>query len=173
MQSVPLGHERDEENEARQMPMIPPNGPASADLVQAEFHPQPFFALFLADSLRRPARWCLPRRRDSRSVSEFVNGFHDTANAVATVNLHAHDQNQHRGSLVGDLEFDRSTHFVGGRRLRHIAPIAGGVSSECRIALESSGPEGVCFVIAASLWNLGPWYLACRLRARRRSSGRS
>ncbi len=58
---------------------------------------------------------------------EFVNGFHDTANAVATV-IYTHSLDPpHCGSVVRDVEFHRrsAVHRSGG--LRHHLVAAGGV----------------------------------------------
>ena len=56
---------------------------------------------------------------------EFVNGFHDTANAVATVILHALAGAARRRALVGRLELYRRSSVLGRGRLRHRVPSSG------------------------------------------------
>ena len=53
---------------------------------------------------------------------EFVNGFHDTANAVATV-IYTHSLPPHaRGGVVGSVQFSRRDGLVGrGRVQRAVA----------------------------------------------------
>jgi PiT family inorganic phosphate transporter len=88
---------------------------------------------------------------------EFVNGFHDTANAVATV--------IYTRSLPADIAVVWSRHvqpdrrsFVERRgRLRHRFASAGGVDPAGRL---SAGFAMVfALLIAATIWNLGTWYL--------------
>jgi hypothetical protein len=56
---------------------------------------------------------------------EFVNGFHDAANAVAT--LHAFTGSQYRRGVVGILEFRRRRDFVRRGCLWHRFLVAGGI----------------------------------------------
>ena len=86
---------------------------------------------------------------------EFVNGFHDTANAVATV-IYTHSLPPHvRGGLVGMLEFPRRAALGGA--------VAFGIVSLLPVELILQVGSGAGFamvfalLIAAIIWNLGTW----------------
>ena len=88
---------------------------------------------------------------------EFVNGFHDTANAVATV-IYTHSLPPHgRGDLVGRLQLLRRDGVLrrGGLHRRHLLPV--------ELILQVGGSAGFAMIfallIAAIIWNLGTWWL--------------
>ena len=89
---------------------------------------------------------------------EFVNGFHDTANAVATV-IYTHSlPAECRGGLVGLLQLPRRAAVSSGA-------VAFGIISllpvELILQVGSSAGFAMVFalLIAAIIWNLGTWYL--------------
>ena len=89
---------------------------------------------------------------------EFVNGFHDTANAVATV-IYTHSlQAAGRRGVVGLLE-PRSA--CSGRPAR--SPSASSrccrSNSSCRSAPSAGFAMVFALLIAAIIWNLGTWSL--------------
>jgi phosphate/sulfate permease len=87
---------------------------------------------------------------------EFVNGFHDTANAVATV-IYTRTLRPHVAVLLSGLCNFLGV-FVGG------IGVAMAIIKLLPVELVVAGPErGMAMVgallIAAVLWNLGTWYL--------------
>ena len=120
------------------------------------------FSIF-ADTARSARRW--------RSASfaflglallialgfEFVNGFHDTANAVATV-IYTHSMPRAaRGGLVGLLQFPRRDAVVGRGRLFDHHAAAGRPDPACR----QRGGFAMIFalLLAAIIWNLATWFV--------------
>ena len=87
---------------------------------------------------------------------EFVNGFHDTANAVATV-IYTHSLPPCRGDLVGVLEPARRSGLHGRGRFRHHLAAAGRAGPACRSA--AGFAMVFALLISAIIWNLGTWYL--------------
>ena len=89
---------------------------------------------------------------------EFVNGFHDTANAVATV-IYTHSLPADvRGGLVGLLQLPRRAALDRRGGLRHHLAAAGRADPAGR--LSSAGFAMVfALLIAAIIWNLGTWWL--------------
>jgi PiT family inorganic phosphate transporter len=93
---------------------------------------------------------------------EFVNGFHDTANAVATV-IYTH-------SLPANIAVVWSGFFNFLGVLFSTGAVAFGVVSllPVELILQVGSQAGFAMVfallIAAIIWNLGTWWLACRLR---------
>jgi inorganic phosphate transporter, PiT family len=88
---------------------------------------------------------------------EFVNGFHDTANAVATV-IYTHSlPAQCRGGVVG--------HVQPPRRAPRAGAVAFGIVSLLPVELILQVGSGAGFamvfalLIAAIIWNLGTWWL--------------
>ena len=88
---------------------------------------------------------------------EFVNGFHDTANAVATV-IYTHSlPPQRRGRLVRLLQLPRRAAASGA--------VAFGIISLLPVELILQVGSGAGFamvfalLIAAIIWNLGTWWL--------------
>ena len=89
---------------------------------------------------------------------EFVNGFHDTANAVATViYTHSHAADG-RGDLVGLLELAGRAGFDRRRRLQRSSR-----SLPVELILQVGSGAGYAMIfallIAAIMWNLGTWAL--------------
>ena len=89
---------------------------------------------------------------------EFVNGFHDTANAVATV-IYTHSLPAAcRGRLVGDVGTSSACSLSSGA-------VAFGIISllPVELILQVGSAAGFAMVfallIAAIIWNLGTWYL--------------
>ena len=69
---------------------------------------------------------------------EFVNGFHDTANAVATV-IYTHSlPAAHRRGLVGPVQFARRAALDRRGRLRHRLAAAGRTDPAGRLAAPAS-----------------------------------
>ena len=89
---------------------------------------------------------------------EFVNGFHDTANAVATViythSLHAHPG----GGLVRPVEFPRRAGLDRRGRLRHRGPAAGRARSS-HVGTGAGFAMVFALLLSAIIWNVGTWYL--------------
>ena len=88
---------------------------------------------------------------------EFVNGFHDTANAVATV-IYTHSMEPHIAvvwsgfwNFLGVLNVQRA----GG--IRHCFTLAGRTDS-CRWAARPGFAMVFALLVAAIIWNLGTWY---------------
>lgn len=102
---------------------------------------------------------------------EFVNGFHDTANAVATV-IYTH-------SLPANVAVVWSGFFNFLGVLVSTGAVAFGIVSllpvELILQVGSSAGFAMVFalLIAAIIWNLGAGGSACRPRVRTRSSARS
>src|SRR6201982_3196394 len=88
---------------------------------------------------------------------EFVNGFHDTANAVATV-IYTHSLEPHVAVVWSGL-----WNFLGV--LTSSGAVAFGIISLLPVELILAGGRGAGFamvfplLVAAILWNLGTWYL--------------
>ena len=88
---------------------------------------------------------------------EFVNGFHDTANAVATV-IYTH-------SLAPQVAVVWSGLLQLARRLTSSGAVAFGIVSllPVELILRSAPSAGFAMVfallIAAIIWNLGTWWL--------------
>jgi PiT family inorganic phosphate transporter len=88
---------------------------------------------------------------------EFVNGFHDTANAVATV-IYTHSMEPHIAVVWSGM-----WNFIGV--LMSTGGVAFGIISllPVELILQVSSGAGFAMVfallIAAILWNLGTWYL--------------
>src|SRR5215813_2897100 len=88
---------------------------------------------------------------------EFVNGFHDTANAVATV-IYTHALEPHIAVVWSGF-----WNFLGV--LLSSGAVAFGISSllPVELILKVGGGAGMAMVfallIAAIIWNLGTWYL--------------
>ncbi len=88
---------------------------------------------------------------------EFVNGFHDTANAVATV-IYTHSMEPHVAVAWSGL-----CNFAGV--LLSTGAVAFGILSllpvELILQVGSSGGFAMVFalLVAAMIWNLGTWYL--------------
>jgi PiT family inorganic phosphate transporter len=97
---------------------------------------------------------------------EFVNGFHDTANAVATV-IYTHSM-----PAQVAVVWSGSFNFLGV--LLSSGAVAFGIISllpvELILQVGSSAGFAMVFalLIAAIIWNLGTWYLGLRRRARTR-----
>ena len=97
---------------------------------------------------------------------EFVNGFHDTANAVATV-IYTHS-----------LEPNMAVVWSGCWNLIGVLTSSGAVAFSIitllpvELILKVGSGAGFAMVfallIAAIIWNLGTWYLGCPRRARTR-----
>jgi len=89
---------------------------------------------------------------------EFVNGFHDTANAVATV-IYTHSMEPHIAVAWSGL-----CNFAGV--LLSTGAVAFGILSllpvELILQVGSSGGFAMVFalLVAAMIWNLGTWYLS-------------
>src|SRR5208283_6235716 len=87
---------------------------------------------------------------------EFVNGFHDTANAVATV-IYTHSMEPHIAVVWSGM-----WNFIGV--LTSSGAVAFGILSllPVELILQVSSGAGFAMVfallIAAILWNLGTWY---------------
>jgi len=102
---------------------------------------------------------------------EFVNGFHDTANAVATV-IYTHSLDPHIAVVWSGF-----WNFLGV--VASTGAVAFGIVSllpvELILQVGSSAGFAMVFalLVAAILWNLGTWYFACLLPARTRSSAPS
>src|SRR5690606_20497959 len=88
---------------------------------------------------------------------EFVNGFHDTANAVATVIYTRSLRPWTAVILSGVCNFLGV--FVGGiavaLSIMHLLPLELLVSSGVGVGLAMI----LSLLLAATLWNLGTWYL--------------
>ncbi len=88
---------------------------------------------------------------------EFVNGFHDTANAVATV-IYTHSMEPHVAVVWSGM-----WNFIGV--LVSTGTVAFGIISllPVELILQVSSGAGFAMVfallIAAILWNIGTWYL--------------
>ncbi|MES1172883.1 MAG: inorganic phosphate transporter [Myxococcales bacterium] len=88
---------------------------------------------------------------------EFVNGFHDTANAVATV-IYTHSLNPHAAVI-----WSGTWNFIGV--LVSTGTVAFGIVSllPVELILQVGGGAGFAMVFAllaaAIVWNLGTWYL--------------
>jgi PiT family inorganic phosphate transporter len=83
---------------------------------------------------------------------EFVNGFHDTANAVATV-IYTHSMEPHIAVVWSGV-----WNFIGV--LTSSGAVAFGILSllPVELILQVSSGAGFAMVFAAILWNLGTWY---------------
>jgi PiT family inorganic phosphate transporter len=95
-----------------------------------------------------------------------VNGFHDTANAVATV-IYTHSLEPHVAVVwSGFLELHRRAASSGA--------VAFGIISLLPVELILQVGSGAGFamvfalLIAAIIWNLGTWYFGCPIRVRTR-----
>ncbi len=87
---------------------------------------------------------------------EFVNGFHDTANAVATV-IYTHSLAPNFAVVwSGYMEFSRRADVERRGRVRHSALLP----VELILQVGSSAGFSMVFalLIAAIIWNLGTWY---------------
>jgi PiT family inorganic phosphate transporter len=88
---------------------------------------------------------------------EFVNGFHDTANAVATV-IYTHSLNPHVAVVWSGM-----WNFIGV--VLSTGGVAFGIISllPVELILQVGGSAGFAMVfallVAAIIWNLGTWYL--------------
>jgi len=89
---------------------------------------------------------------------EFVNGFHDTANAVATV-IYTQPSALDRGDLVRYVEFSRRVDVKRGRRVRNRRPTACRTGAQCRVG--SRLCDGFC--LADFRDSLEYWYLVFRV----------
>jgi PiT family inorganic phosphate transporter len=88
---------------------------------------------------------------------EFVNGFHDTANAVATV-IYTHSLPPHVAVIwSGVWNFLGVLHLHRRRRLRH--PVAAAGRADPAGRLGAGFAMVFALLIAAIIWNLGTWYL--------------
>jgi PiT family inorganic phosphate transporter len=102
---------------------------------------------------------------------EFVNGFHDTANAVATV-IYTH-------SMPAPVAVVWSGFFNFLGVVLSSGAVAFGIISllpvELILQVGTSAGFAMVFALlfAAIIWNLGTWYLGLPARARTRSSARS
>jgi PiT family inorganic phosphate transporter len=102
---------------------------------------------------------------------EFVNGFHDTANAVATV-IYTHSLEPHIAVVWSGI-----CNFAGV--LVSSGAVAFGIISllPVELILQVSSGAGFAMVfallIAAIIWNLGTWYFGLPLRVRTRWWARS
>ncbi len=102
---------------------------------------------------------------------EFVNGFHDTANAVATV-IYTHSLEPHIAVVWSGI-----CNFVGV--LTSSGAVAFGIISllPVELIIQVGGGAGFAMVfallIAAIIWNIGTWWLACRRPVRTPWSVRS
>ena len=83
---------------------------------------------------------------------EFVNGFHDTANAVATV-IYTRSMPAYRGRLVRRVESDRSSRLLGHGCLRHL--FAAPVELVLQVGSGASFAMVFALLISAIIWNLG------------------
>ena len=86
---------------------------------------------------------------------EFVNGFHDTANAVATV-IYTHSMEPHIAVV-----WSGCWNFIGvltssGGRLRHHFSAAR--RTDFQVAVGAGFAMVFALLIAAIIWNLGTWY---------------
>jgi inorganic phosphate transporter, PiT family len=97
---------------------------------------------------------------------EFVNGFHDTANAVATV-IYTHSMPAHL-AVVWSGVFN----FLGV--MASSGAVAYGIIAllPVELILQAGSSTGFAMVFAlligAIVWNLGTWWLGCLPRARTR-----
>ena len=102
----------------------------------------------------------------SRFGFEFVNGFHDTANAVATV-IYTHALPAPRAVV-----WSGAWNFLGV--LTSCGVVAFSIVSllPVDLILQVGTAAGFAMVfallVAAIIWNLGTWYSGCRPRARTR-----
>ena len=93
---------------------------------------------------------------------EFVNGFHDTANAVATV-IYTHTLEPHIAVVYSGM-----MNFLGV--LTSSGAVAFGIVSllPVELILQVGTQAGFSMVfallVAAIIWNLGTWYMASRIR---------
>ena len=89
---------------------------------------------------------------------EFVNGFHDTANAVATV-IYTNSMSPNL-AVVWSVAFNFAGVFVssGADGLRHRFAAAGGVDFAGGQRRRDFAMVFGKLLIAAILWNLGTWY---------------
>ena len=99
---------------------------------------------------------------------EFINGFHDTANAVTTV-IYTHTMPAPGGALLRLLQLPRGA--------APAAPSRSASSTCCRstdhqVARRGLG-HGVRASVAGVIWNLGTWYLGLPVSARTPSSAPS
>jgi PiT family inorganic phosphate transporter len=93
---------------------------------------------------------------------EFVNGFHDTANAVATVIYTRWLRRSPwcgRAASISSVYYSRPARSLSALSLLPVELIMQ-VGSEAGYAMVFA------MLIAAIIWNLGTWWLGCRPRVR-------
>jgi len=88
---------------------------------------------------------------------EFVNGFHDTANAVATV-IYTHSMPPNIAVVwVGAVQFPRRPDLVRCGCVRIISLLP--VELILQVGSEAGFAMVFALLIAAIIWNLGTWWL--------------